>query len=153
MFNTQEVRYSNVNALIRLTVAPGQEKFVAHNAATIAQAAYEPASKLIALYDGDKVVGLMSILNMTLDGPSITDDEPRDGAYIWRLMVDEAHQGRGIGAAALQAAAAWTLARGLHKLYVSTVPGEGSPRPFYEAHGFIATGDIVDGEDMLLRVL
>ncbi|MEX0968957.1 MAG: GNAT family N-acetyltransferase [Paracoccaceae bacterium] len=152
-FSTRAVAWDNVNALLRLKLAPGQETFVAPNAVTIAQAAYEPAAELLALYASDAPVGLMALLDMTKDGPSITDDEPRDGAYIWRLMVDASQQGNGYGKAALDAAAAWAQARGLKKLYVSTVPGDGSPRPYYEASGFVATGDIVDGEDMLLRLL
>tara|TARA_R110000850_G_scaffold45965_8_gene115858 strand:+ start:1893 stop:2375 length:483 start_codon:yes stop_codon:yes gene_type:complete len=149
-FSTRAVTWDNVNALMKLRLAPGQERFVAPNPVTIAQAAYEPAADLLALYAGDAPVGLMSILDMTREGPSISDGEPRDGAFIWRLMVDVRQQGRGYGKAALGAAAVWAKARGLKKLYVSTVPGDGSPRPFYEAQGFAATGDVVDGEDLLL---
>ena len=31
----------------------------------------------------------------------------------------------------------------------SAVPGEGSPRAFYERYGFVATGEVVDEEDVL----
>ena len=34
-------------------------------------------------------------------------------------------------------------------LYTSAVPGEGSPQPFYERYGFVATGDIADDEVVL----
>lgn len=150
-FSTRAVTWNNVNALLKLKLAPGQERFVAPNPVTVAQAAYEPAAELLALYAGNVPVGLMSLLDMTRDGPSISEGEPRDGAFIWRLMIDARQQGRGYGKAALGAAAVWAKARGLKNLYVSTVPGNGNPRPFYEARGFRATGDVVDGEDMLLR--
>lgn len=153
MFNTQTIRHDNVNALLRLKVAPGQDRFVAPNPVTIAQAAYEPSSALLALYDDETPVGLMAMMDFSVDSPSLTPEDPRDGAYIWRLMVDAAHQGQGFGSKALEAAAAWTNARGLARLYVSTVPGDGSPRPFYEANGFVFTGRMVDAEELLLRHL
>lgn len=153
MFNTRPVSFENVNALFRLALAPGQERFVAPNVYTIAQAPYEPSAELLALYDDDTPVGLMALMDFSVDSPSLTPEDPRDGAYIWRLMVDQAHQGRGFGSKALEAAAGWTDARGLRRLYVSSVPGEGSPRPFYEANGFVFTGRMVDAEELLLRQL
>jgi diamine N-acetyltransferase len=42
---------------------------------------------------------------------------------------------------------------GARELLTSAVPGEGGPRPFYESTGFIATGDVDDGEEVLRLTL
>ena len=54
------VSAANYNAVIKLAVAPAQADFVASNAVTLAQAAYEPESWLRAIYAGSEPVGVGS---------------------------------------------------------------------------------------------
>lgn len=77
----------------------------------------------------------------------------RDGWFLWRLLVDRMHQRRGIGGAAIHAVVAQLRDMGVPRLYTSCVEGIGSPRPFYEGLGFIATGEIVDGETELVLTI
>ena len=74
----------------------------------------------------------------------VTEHHPEP--YLWRLLVDRMHQRRGIGSAVLAELCAMLATQGHHALLTSWVDGPGSPRPFYERHGFQATGRIVDGE-------
>lgn len=66
--------------------------------------------------------------------------------YLWRLLIDRMHQGRGIGSRAVALVADECRALGASSLLVSWGEGRGSPRPFYLAHGFVPTGRILDGE-------
>ena len=52
--------------------------------------------------------------------------------YLWRLLVDERHQGHGYGTAALGLVADAVRAGGADVLFTSCGQGEGSPQPFYE---------------------
>ena len=66
--------------------------------------------------------------------------------FLWRLLIDRMHQRRGIASRALGLVADECRAMGDSTLLVSWSEGKGSPRPFYLAHGFVTTGQIVDGE-------
>ncbi|MGH9119803.1 MAG: GNAT family N-acetyltransferase [Acidimicrobiales bacterium] len=66
--------------------------------------------------------------------------------YLWRLLVDARHQGRGIGRRALGLLAEQLVAEGESVLKVSWVDGPGGPQAFYRQLGFEPTGEIDDGE-------
>jgi RimJ/RimL family protein N-acetyltransferase/ribosomal protein S18 acetylase RimI-like enzyme len=66
--------------------------------------------------------------------------------YLWRLLIDRLHQRRGIGGRVLDLVADECRAMGDMALVTSWEEGKGSPRPFYERHGFETTGNILDGE-------
>jgi RimJ/RimL family protein N-acetyltransferase len=66
--------------------------------------------------------------------------------YLWRLLMDRLHQRRGIGGRVLDLIADECKAMGDTALLTSWEEGKGSPRPFYERHGFEPTGNILDGE-------
>lgn len=66
--------------------------------------------------------------------------------YLWRLLVDRRHQGRGIGTRALQLLARELLDSGSTTLWLTFVEGPGSPRDFYLGLGAQPTGEIVDRE-------
>jgi RimJ/RimL family protein N-acetyltransferase len=76
--------------------------------------------------------------------------EPYDGSphpYLWRLVVDHHHQGRGIGRRAVLEIADARRRAGASRLTVRYVPDAvGSPEPFYRALGFEPTGRVHDGE-------
>jgi histidinol dehydrogenase len=139
---------SNLEAVLALEVAEYQRGLVAPAAKSVAQAAYEPASRVLALFDGAEAVGLLLLYDARLDG-----ERPADQLYVWRLMVDHRHQRRGIGRRAM----AWVIdeARrlGMAEVGLSHQPLEGHAGPFYEKLGFAYTGQVMDGErKMLLRL-
>ena len=55
--------------------------------------------------------------------------------FLWRLLVDEGHQRRGYGRAALDLLVDLIRAEGATELLTSYVPGDGEPWPFYERLG------------------
>ena len=72
--------------------------------------------------------------------------------YLWKLLIDERYQLRGIGSATLDLTADYFRRRpGVEVMWTSGTEGEGSPVPFYKRYGFERTGDIV-GHEVLLRL-
>jgi diamine N-acetyltransferase len=136
---------ANVRPVCDLVLAPGQERFVAPSAVTVAEAAYEPDAWLRAIALDGVPVGVVLLVR----------DAPDEPYFLVRLMVDAAHQRQGVGAQAV----ALTLAhlRGLpgeDRVRTSCVPGDGSPLPFYRGLGFTETGEVDDdGESILERGL
>jgi diamine N-acetyltransferase len=144
------VTRDDVVPLIRLKVSSEQEALVAPNAATLAQAAYETGSIVLGLWDDSVPVGLMALIDMATY-PWVEPGDDPESAYIWRLMIDKSHQGKGFGSAALNLAADQAKAWGHSRLTASVVDAETSAMPFYEANGFRKTGDLVDGELVIRR--
>ncbi len=86
--------------------------------------------------DGDIVGALLM---------STPDDDDRD-AYVWRLLVDRMHQGRGIGRRVLDLALDRSRTWNAESVRISWCDLPGSAGPLYLDHGFVPTGRIVDGE-------
>jgi len=133
---------------------PGQDRFVASVAQSFADAVRDARAmpRMWSVHHAGEVVGFV----MISDG--IPAAELAAGAdlvgpyYLWRLLIDERHQRRGYGTAALDAIVAYLRDRpGADVLYTSVGQGEGSPQPFYERYGFVATGRIVEDE-LVLRL-
>ncbi len=147
-FSVRAVDADNLDAVLKLRVAAGQSRFVAPVDRSLAQVAYEPAGRALAMFDGDEAVGMMLLYDARL-----SKDRPASQLYVWRLMVDAQHQKRGFGRAAM----AWIVdeARrlGLAEVGLSHVELPGHAGPFYQALGFAYTGVVDDGElKMILKL-
>jgi diamine N-acetyltransferase len=141
----REVTKENLRDVLRLAVAPEQERFVASNAVSIAQAYFHRDNAWFrAIYAGETPVGFVML-----------DDQPEKPEYcVWRFMVDHAVQGLGFGARAMDLVVDHVRTRpGATELLLSCVPGEGSPGPFYEKLGFSYTGAVEDDELVMRRAL
>lgn len=147
----QEVTRETLREVLSLAVHPAQQRFVASNAVSIAQAHFEPQAWFRAIHDGERLVGFV----MVEDASQRPGHGPVDEVGLWRLMVDAAHQRRGIGRAALQVLVADLRLRhpGLRRLVVQAVPGPDGPKGFYERFGFVSTGAWDDGEEVLVLEL
>ena len=140
-FSVRLVDASLLDAVLKLDVAPGQRMFVSPNARSLAQAAYEPASRALALCDGGMPVGLLLLYDARLDAK-----KPAEQLYVWRLMIDAGQQKRGLARLAM----AWVVDEaqrmGLKQVGLSHVMQPGHAGPFYQKLGFTYTGEIDDGE-------
>ena len=136
------VSAANMDELMKLAVHPEQRGYVASNERSLAQAAYTPAGRPLGIYAQGTPVGFLLLYDARLDA-----EEPADELYVWRLMIDAAHQGRGHAAAAMR----WVLdeARrmGLSRVALSHVQGNTAAGAFYERLGFRYTGE-VDGVEV-----
>jgi diamine N-acetyltransferase len=136
----REITGDTVRAICRLEVGPGQSRFVAPNAVSIAQAHFEPKAWFRAIYADEEPVGFVMLY----------EDPDKPEYHLWRLMIAGEHQRHGYGRAALRLVGARVRSLpGARALLTSCVPGEGSPRPFYERLGFAATGEVEEGEEVL----
>lgn len=138
----REVTKETLRDITGLRVSPGQERLVATNAESIAEAYFSrDVAWFRGVYADDTPVGFLML----------EDDAAREHYYLWRFMVDARYQGRGFGRRALELLFEYVRTRpGARVLYTSCVPGEGSPGPFYERMGFVYTGD-VDGGELVMR--
>jgi RimJ/RimL family protein N-acetyltransferase len=129
-----------------------QRRFVATMADSFADAA-DPE-----MHAGAPVVPWMRAIEAdgTIAGFLMTAEPrwPGEPPYLWRLLVDRYHQGRGIGTRAVGLLVDRLRAEGHQRLLVNWVRDAGGPEPFYLALGFRLTGAIQDGEhegELLLR--
>jgi diamine N-acetyltransferase len=139
----REITAATVRQIVALHVAPDQQQFVAPNAVSLAQALFSDEAWYSAIYRDDEPVGFVMLADGTLrkDPPAA----PRIG--LWRLMVDQRHQGQGIGRqAVLQVIAHVRDSRTMPQLFTSYVDRPGGPEGFYRTLGFTPTGEVDDGE-------
>ena len=144
----REITADTVRSVVDLRVRPDQAGFVATNAISLAQALFSPEAWYRAIHADGELVGFVMLYDEALrPEPPAT---PEIG--LWRLMIDERFQRRGIGAAAVDLVIAHVRAKGLYSgLEVSYMPGDGCPEPFYRKLGFEPTGR-VDGDEIVLRL-
>ncbi len=147
-FSVRPVDAGNVNAVLKLQVAPGQRTLVASVERSLAQVAYEPAGRALAMFDGDEAVGMMLLYDARLD-----KERPAERLYIWRLMVDAAHQGRGHGRRAIGWIVDEARRMGLPEVGLSHAQEPGHAGPFYEKLGFRYTGELDDDELVMVHTL
>ncbi len=141
----REITKETVREITRLKVRPEQERFVATNAESIAEAYFSPDTAWFrAIYADNTPVGFLML-----------EDNPTAKEYsLWRFMIDARYQRKGIGQKALELLFEHVKTRpDASVLYTSCVPGEGSPGPFYETMGFVYAGDEDDGELIMRREL
>jgi len=137
VISLREVTAKSVRAVCALDVSPEQRSYVAANAVSIAQAHFEPRAWFRAIYADEMPIGFVML----------HEDPERGEHFLWRLMVDAAHQGQGYGRRALDLVADHARAQpGARELLSSYIPGPDGPADFYRRYGFIETGDIEDGE-------
>lgn len=131
------VTKDNLGDILRLKVKPEQEKFVAGNAVSIAQAHYEEKAWYRAVYAGETPIGFVMVY----------EDPEANEYFLWRFMIDARYQGHHFGERALrQLIDRIRHLPGATELLVSYVPEAGSPEPFYTRVGFVPTGEVQDDE-------
>lgn len=96
-----------------------------------------------AIYVDQEPVGFV-MLRKEADGRS---------CFLWRLVIECAHQGRGYGRTAvmlcIQEIHRWP---GIVSLVTSCVVGPGDPRTFYLKRGFRETGETGPTGEVILRM-
>ncbi len=83
----KEITAETVRTICSLKVSESQDKFVAPNAISIAQAYFEPMAWFRAIYADDTPVGFIMLEKYT--------DKPE--YFLWRMMITEEYQRMGSG--------------------------------------------------------
>ncbi|HET7902196.1 MAG TPA: GNAT family N-acetyltransferase [Candidatus Nanopelagicales bacterium] len=144
----REITDDNRGAVLALRVTDEQTEYVADVAQSFADAVEYPEAKAWyrAVYADEELVGFV----MISDG--ITDPDPTllGPYFLWRLLIDQRHQGKGYGSAAIDRVVEHVRSRpDGDVLLVSCHVGPATPIPFYERYGFVRTGAVHEGEPVL----
>ena len=146
----REIDDANRTAVVGLKVAPGQEQFVSSVAGSLAEAEeYSHADPWYrAVYDGDEPVGFVMLSwNVQPQPPEILGPW-----FLWKLLVDERHQGRGYGREIVSKVVELVRAEGATELLTSYVPEPGGPAGFYQRLGFVPTGEVDPDGEIVMRL-
>jgi len=146
LVSLREISADTVREITRLAVRPEQQRFVASNAVSLAQALFSEEAWYRAIYADESPAGFVMLYDESIR--AVPPAEPE--VDLWRFMIDAQFQGQGIGAAALaQVIAHVQSKKAFSTLAVSYVPGAGCPEAFYLKAGFRHTGKLDDGEIIL----
>jgi diamine N-acetyltransferase len=124
-----------------LEIRPGQEDFATPTTYTEEEPGIDPTrawSRVIK--EGDQVVGFVR---------AYFDDDharPELRSCLWRITVDAAHQGAGVGRFAVEAAIDEARSRGKDHLTVIWTPGDAGPGEFFHRLGFVDSGETSYGD-------
>jgi diamine N-acetyltransferase len=144
----EEVTRDTVSAVCKLD-AGDEGKQVAPNAVSIAQAHFQGEAWFRAVYHDELLVGFLMLYD-----PSLVERADEPDFFLWRLMIDKSHQGKGYGRAAVEALVEHVRTRpGAQRLLVSHVKGAERLSRFYQSLGFRYTGVEDDGELVMERAL
>ncbi len=136
----RKITESTLSSILKLSVAPEQQKLVATNAYSIAQAHFSKNAWFRAIYADETPVGFL----MLEDRPKIPE------YYIWRFMIDIKYQRLGFGKQALSLLIDHIKTRpNASEVLTSVVQKDGGPQRFYENAGFQLTGEYEEGEAMM----
>ncbi|MCO6501877.1 MAG: N-acetyltransferase [Acidimicrobiales bacterium] len=139
-----EVTEHNFADVARLRTHHTQESFVAPMLWSFADALFpgeEDGLPVIPWMRAVEADGVLAGFVMVA-----VENEKQPDAYLWRLLVDRLQQRRGLGKRIMELLIDECRQRGVPGILTSWVEGAGSPRPFYESLGFVATGNIVESE-------
>jgi diamine N-acetyltransferase len=146
------VTEDDVEAVMGLRRGPGQDRYLGSMISHFEDAIFDAKAlpRMWSVHDGDQLVGFVMISDDIPQATLDTDDEVVGPYFLWRLLIDARHQGRGYGRATLDAVVDYVRAKPNGSvLLTSCKAGEGSPQPFYLRYGFEKTGEVKWGEDLL----
>ncbi|NJL33831.1 MAG: GNAT family N-acetyltransferase [Chloroflexaceae bacterium] len=144
MVTLREITAETIDHMLKLSVTEPQQKLVATNAVSIAQAHFNKHAWFRAIYADETPVGFVMLYI----------DEKKAEYDLWRLMIDQRYQRYGYGRKAVEQVI--DDVRQLPNatvMRVSYVPIEGNPSPFYTRLGFVETGEWDDDEKIMQLVL
>jgi diamine N-acetyltransferase len=144
----REITDQNREAVLALRVAESQEGYVSTVADSLAEAVESPEGNpwYRAIYVDDQPVGFVMLSwNVTPQPPRIIGPW-----FLWKLLIDERHQGYGYGRAAVTLVAGIARDHGAAELFTSYVAGDRSPEPFYRKLGFLPTGEQDEAGEIVL---
>ncbi|MDA0219746.1 MAG: GNAT family N-acetyltransferase [Proteobacteria bacterium] len=143
------VDVTNFARFLSLTLAPGQENFVATNAEALAEAAYVPGQEAAGAWLGDDPVGLAVWGPYHVDGDYLAPPEP-GSTYIEHVMIAAPFQGRGLGRHLVELVSQRILAdRSCRRAVLAVHETNTKARALYTAIGYRQFGTDRDGDPLM----
>jgi diamine N-acetyltransferase len=129
----REITKETVRSILDLKVSEEQERFVASNARSIAEAYFAEEAWFRAIYADETPVGFVMV-----------SEAPEKGEYfLWRFMIDARYQGKGYGRRALELVIQYVRTRpNAKELLTSHVKGNERAGHVYRKVGFEYTGEV-----------
>ena len=144
MVSIRPVTKENLEAVLALRVAEGQEKYVISNAESLSRAyVYSETAYPFAIYDDDIIVGFIMMGYYEVKGYYT----------LWEFMIDRKYQNKGYGRQALKLGLEFVREKfGQVDIYTGVTPGNTVAKKLYESVGFESTGLVELGmEEMRLK--
>ena len=145
MVTLREIDQENIDAVLALGVAPGQERYVSTTAVSLAQAQESRETAWpFAVYADDIPVGFLMFGFY----------EKKNYYTLWKFLIDRKFQHKGYGRAALKLGIEW-MKENFHitELYTGCILGNETAKHLYLSLGFEATGVVEDGmEELRVKV-
>jgi hemoglobin len=146
----REVTEANRAEVLALHAGSAEGRFVSSVTDSIEEAVEWARAKpwYRAVYAGDEPIGFVMLSwDVEPQPPDIIGPW-----FLWKLIVDARHQGRGHGREIVRMVCDIVRSEGGTELLTSHVPGEGSPAGFYARLGFVPTGDLDPDGEVILRL-
>jgi diamine N-acetyltransferase len=138
-------------AVMGLRLRPGQDRYLNSMEEIFEEADREQRAmpRPWAVHDAG-TQALVGFAMISDNIPQPIDDDLVGPYFLWKLLIDAPYQGRGFGAATIDAVVDYLATRpAADVLYTSCADGPGSPRGFYVRYGFTDTGRMMWGENIL----
>lgn len=137
-----EVNESNWRECVKLEVADNQEKFVDRNVFALAEWKFEPENKIKAIYANSSLVGMLAYYY-------------HDGMYgefywLYHLMIETKHQGKGVGQEAVKLAIEQMRNLGAKDIVTSCHQENIRAKYIYDKIGFKDNGFLEGGDAFLI---
>ncbi|WP_047981493.1 GNAT family N-acetyltransferase [Ornithinibacillus contaminans] len=143
----KRITRDNWEDALALKVAKSQESFVPTPAVSLAKVYIKPDGENVeyipfGIYDDDKMVGFIMHAYV---------EETNDMYWINGFLIDASYQGKGYGKAALGEMITWIKNQfGQCQIIHLTVFQQNQvAKTLYERHGFVPTGQVFAGEDVM----
>lgn len=136
MVELRPITEDNFSQVVHLSVGEAQKNFVASNVYSLAQAWLYENARPFAIYADGELVGFCML-----------DVNKRENLYgLWRFMIDEKHQQKGCGRAAMELIIEYLQVEGAREIRLSHEPSNRVASKLYSSLGFVPTGEVEDGE-------
>ena len=138
-------------AVMGLRLRPGQDRYLNSMEEIFEEADRERRAmpRPWAVHDAG-TQALVGFAMISDNIPQPIDDDLVGPYFLWKLLIDAPYQGRGFGAATIDAVVDYLATRpAADVLYTSCADGPGSPRSFYVRYGFTDTGRMMWSENIL----
>jgi len=150
---------ANMPECIALSVLPEQENFVASNVISLAEAYDENKAFAqtgegnqavpYAVYENGRIVAFVMYGYFPPEDEDDAYNKEEHHYYVWRLLVDKNHQGKGIGREIVRQVMEEIKTKPLGEAnycYVSYEPTNIASKTTFASYGFIEDGRVIDGE-------
>lgn len=149
MIHLKPISKDNYRHCIELKTTEEQEKFVAPNWYSLLEAVFEEQRQAFGIYQQEEMIGFLMFSYYEAD-----EEYAKESWWIERFMIDHRFQRKGYGSQAMAAAIEWfkqTIPA--NELRISSVKRNTIAKQMYEGFGFVATGEFISDETVLLKRL